>query len=110
MLYLEDSSDVESVSGIGKKHRHSATSSMTSRTITSVVGYTPVAQWMIDQECTHLTNWLNNCVLTNQIGKFPEDFIASGGQLIFELIQNLSGKKQSSIMQSDNKKQLPTDT
>ena len=93
MLSIDASSDVESVSGIEKKHRHSATSSVTSRTITSVVGYTPVPQWMIDQECSQLTNWLNHCVLTNPIGKFPEDFVGSGGQLIFELIQNLSGKK-----------------
>ncbi|OHS94108.1 hypothetical protein TRFO_11380 [Tritrichomonas foetus] len=62
-------------------------------TISDFYNIEPIPSLITDQFVQFLVLYLNDCVLTNPIRKFPYDFIDNGINIIFEIVTNLTGKK-----------------
>ena len=73
--------------------RTAAGSSVVSQGMMSMVGYNPVPPAMLERSLDFLARWLNHVVLTNPVNKLPDDFIATNGAQLYEIITVLSGGK-----------------
>ena len=63
----------------------------------------PVPSLLTDDFIQFLVHFLNECVLTNPIRKFPKDLVENGPGIISEIITNISGKKPGNELLSISK-------
>lgn len=104
-LVLDASSDTEENSvrqGGGGGPRTSAASSVVSRSARSIIGYNPIPMYMLDKGLDFLTRFLNNRVLSTTISRFPDDFIASHGAQLYEVITFLGGRSPPGQLKNPN--------
>ena len=93
-LVQEVESDAEVASEKGKSmgFRTSGGSSVVSRSAKSIIGFNPIPQPMLEKSLEFLGRWFSHNTLSAPVNKLPDDFIASHGAQVYEIIHSLTGK------------------
>jgi hypothetical protein len=66
-----------------------------------LVGYNPIPLHLLEKGLENITRWLSSSLnLSTQVSKFPDDFIASNGALLYEVISSLSGKMPPGLIKN----------
>ena len=79
----------------------SGASSVMSRSAKSMVGYNPIPIHLLEKGLENIMRWVTSAVhLSTTISKFPDDIIASNGQLFYEIVFAVSGKMPPGLVKN----------